>query len=138
MTTTTNTQEMLRLEKQFWDAMKRKDADAAARMTADGAVIVGAQGVSAIDRQTMARLTKEGNWTIERYEIDESTFQARMLTEDVAAVAYSVTEHITVEGQPLMLMANDASVWLRLDGDWLCAMHTESIAGDPYGRDRKG
>ena len=29
------------------------------------------------------------------------------------------------------------SVWVRSGGQWRCAMHTESLAGDPCGRDRK-
>jgi hypothetical protein len=30
----------------------------------------------------------------------------------------------------------ETSVWVRTDGQWLCAAHTESIRGDPFGRDR--
>jgi hypothetical protein len=26
---------------------------------------------------------------------------------------------------------------VKRNGDWVCALHTESLAGDPYGRDRK-
>jgi hypothetical protein len=44
---------------------------------------------------------------------------------------------LMVEGQQVALEANDASVWVRRDGKWLCAMHTESLAGDPFGRDRR-
>jgi hypothetical protein len=32
--------------------------------------------------------------------------------------------------------AADASTWIRRGGRWLCAMHSESIFGDPFGRDR--
>jgi len=27
-----------------------------------------------------------------------------------------------------------SSVWVRRDGTWTCALHTESVAGDPFGR----
>jgi hypothetical protein len=51
--------------------------------------------------------------------------------------AYKVTERLLVEGQELSLEANDASVWVRENGKWKCAIHTETLAGDPFGRDEK-
>jgi hypothetical protein len=60
----------------------------------------------------------------------------QFLNEDIALVAYKVKERLTVEGKPLSLEANDSSVWVRRNGEWLCAMHTESLAGDPFGRDK--
>ena len=98
--------------------------------------VPGAQGVSAIDPATMGKLTKEGDWELERYTFDESTAQVQFLNEDVALVAYKVKEKLTVDGKPVNLEANDSSVWIRKDGEWLCAMHTESLAGDPFGRDK--
>ena len=136
MTATARTQELLEHERRFWNAMRDKDGEAASEMTADNCIVVGAQGVSAIDPDTMARLTKTGDWELERYTFDESTAQVRFLNEDIALVAYKVKEKLTVEGKPVNLEANDASVWIRKNGEWLCAMHTESLAGDPFGRDR--
>jgi hypothetical protein len=137
MTTTTKTQELLELERRFWNAMREKDGEAASEMTHDSCIVVGAQGVTTIDPSTMGRLTKEGDWELERYTFDESTAQVQFLNGDVALVAYKVKEKLTVDGKPVNLEANDASVWVRRNGEWLCAMHTESLAGDPFGRDRK-
>ena len=47
------------------------------------------------------------------------------------------SEELTVDGKPLQLEAADASVWIKRDGHWRCAVHTESVKGDPFGRDRK-
>jgi len=93
--------------------------------------------VSAIDRATMAKLTEEGQWELERYTVDDKTAQVRFIHDDVAIVAYKVNEHVVVDGKGIDLDANDSSVWVRRDGQWVCALHTESIAGDPYGRDRR-
>jgi len=27
-----------------------------------------------------------------------------------------------------------SSLWVRRDGGWVCAAHTGTLAGDPYGR----
>ncbi len=137
MSTTAKTQELLEQERQFWNAMKTKDASAAGRMTDDGCIVVGAQGVSAVDRQSMARLTAEGAWELQRFSFDEETAQVRFLHDDVALVAYKVNERVVVDGSTLDFVANDSSVWVRRNGEWRCAMHTESIAGDPFGRDRQ-
>jgi hypothetical protein len=63
--------------------------------------------------------------------------QIRLLSDDVAVLAYKVRENLTVDGEPVTLEAADASTWIRRDGRWRCALHTESIVGDPFGRDRQ-
>jgi len=55
----------------------------------------------------------------------------------VAIVAYKVKEELTVDGKPVTLEAADASTWLRRGDSWVCSLHTESIIGDPFGRDRR-
>jgi hypothetical protein len=136
MTVLDKEQELLEVEKRFWDAMQQKDAAAAERMTDDQCIVVGAQGVSQIDRKTMAKLTAEGRWELEQYSFDTKNTRVRFIADDIAIVAYKVNERVVVDGKTLPIEANDSSVWIRRDGEWLCAMHTESLAGDPYGRDR--
>jgi hypothetical protein len=134
---TAGKQTLLDLEKRFWDAMRTKDAGTAAQMTDDGCIVVGAQGVSAVDQKTMGKLTTEGEWQLQQFSFDERSTQVRFVNEDVAIVAYKVNERVVVDGKTLPIEANDSSVWVRRNGEWRCALHTESLAGDPYGRDRK-
>ena len=126
--------EIMGLETAFWDAMKNKDTETAARMTASKCVVTGASGVGVIDPQTMARMLEGGNWTLEDYAFEDVNVQE--IGGDSAIAAYKVTEHLTVDGRPLTLTAFDASLWRREDGRWTCALHTESLAGDAFGRDR--
>ena len=79
---------------------------------------------------------KASPWTLEKFELDDD-IQVRLLGDDVAIVAYTVREELMVDGQPLTLVAADSSTWVRRDGRWVCALHTEALAGDPFGRDRK-
>mgnify|MGYP006273693779 CR=1 FL=1 len=44
---------------------------------------------------------------------------------------------MTVDGKPLSLDASDASTWIRRNGSWVCTLHTESLLGDPFGREDK-
>ena len=136
MNSTATDKELIQHEHRFWKAMQDKDARVAQDMTDDGCIVVGAQGVSAVDAKTMGKLTTEGKWQLDDYSFDEKNTQVRMLSDDVAIVAYKVNERVVVDGKELPVEANDASVWVRRDGKWRCALHTESLAGDPYGRDK--
>ena len=137
MTTDAREQEIQKLESAFWNAMQAKDAPSAGRMTDDNCIIVGAQGVSAIDAKSMAKMTTEGAWELTHYDFDPRTIHVRFVTDDIAIIAYTVNETVVAEGKTMSLKANDASVWLRRPGEWRCALHTESLAGDPFGQDRQ-
>jgi hypothetical protein len=58
----------------------------------------------------------------------------RAIADGVALIAYKVNEEMIIDGEPTTLEAFDSSVWVRRDGGWVCAAHTETLAGDPYGR----
>lgn len=137
METKISERDLLDVERRFWDAMQSKDASTAAKMTDDGCIIVGAQGVSAIDRTTMGKLTTEGKWQLKQYSFDEKNTKIRFIGDDIAIVAYKVSERVAIDGETLPVEANDSSVWVRRNGEWLCALHTESLAGDPFGRDKR-
>ena len=127
--------ELVGLEKKYWQALIDKDFDAALELTDDPCIVAGAQGVASIGRKEFKGMMKHEQWTLNKFELDD--IKVRMLNDDTAVVAYKVKEEMTVEGKPLTLEAADASTWVRKNGNWLCAMHTEALAGDPFGRDRK-
>jgi hypothetical protein len=127
--------EILSLEKQFWQSMIDKDSDAGARLTADPCLVTGAQGVGRIDRKAFAKLMETGTWVL--HDFDLSDVKVEKVTDDVAVIAYKVREDLTVDGKKLTLEAADASTWVRDDDGWTCALHTESVLGDPFGRDRR-
>jgi hypothetical protein len=135
--TTTIEKELVDMEQQYWQAIRDKDVNAAMELTDNTCVVAGASGVASIDRESFGAMLKGGNWTLNEFEF-VGDVQVRAVTDDVAVVAYKVKEQLTVEGKPLTLEAADASTWVRRDGRWMCALHTEAIIGDPFGRDRRG
>jgi hypothetical protein len=134
MANTTLGNELLDLEKQYWQAMKEKDVDTAMRLTDVECIVAGAQGVERVNRQALSDMLKNAPYTLHDFELKDP--EVRQIRDDVAILAYKVHEELTVDGKPVKLDAADASTWVRRDGRWLCALHTESIAGDPFGRDR--
>ena len=135
MATQTVEKELVQLEKDYWEALKDGDLDTILRLTDNPSILTGAQGVASIDHGTYRQMMKNPNWSIEDYDI--SDVQVRMLNDDVAIVAYKVKEELTVDGKPVTLEAADASTWVRRGDSWVCSLHTESIIGDPFGRDRR-
>lgn len=127
--------ELLDLEKQYWQAMKEKDVDAAMRLTDEECIVTGAQGVARVSRQGLSDMLMNAPYTLHDFELKDE--QVRELQDDVAILAYKIHEELTVDGKPVKLDAADTSTWVRRDGRWRCALHTEAIVGDPFGRDRR-
>lgn len=129
-------QTLVTLEEKFWRALQQRDTETALSLTADPCIVTGAQGVAKINKDTFAGMLKNPQYTIDDFEIRDAEIEE--LGDDVAIIAYKVREKLHVGGEEIELEAADASTWVRKDGDWVCALHTESLTGDPYGRDRTG
>lgn len=130
--------ELIELEHAFWNAMKVGDAQACARLSDRTAIVVGPQGILELERSDLGKLieAESQTWKLERFDLDPSKVKFKQLTDDLAIVAYEIEEQIVVEGRPRTLTAFDTTVWVRKLGKWVCALHTETLAGDPFGRDR--
>ena len=127
--------ELLELEKRYWTAIQEKDPVVALQLSRDPCIVTGPQGVAALDRGTLAIMTECARWTLDDFELDE--VQVQLPSDDVAIVAYKVKETLIVDGRPLTLEAANSSTWVRSHGRWVCALHSEAISGDPFGRDRR-
>jgi hypothetical protein len=127
--------QLIELEKQYWQAIKERDVDAAVRLTDFPCIVAGPQGVARIDKQAFVMMLKDPRYTLDDFSLSGDP-KVRLLSDDVAVVAYSAHEELTVEGKPVKLDVSESSTWVRRDGGWVCAQHTEAIAGDPFGRDR--
>jgi hypothetical protein len=127
--------ELVGLERRYWDALKDRDKAAALELTADPCIVTGAQGVAKLDRRSFASMMDAGGWTLKNYDLKD--IEVQRLGDDVAIVGYKVREELEVDGQSVTLEAADASTWVRKGESWVCALHTESVLGDPYGRDRQ-
>jgi uncharacterized protein (TIGR02246 family) len=127
--------ELLDLENQYWNALKDNDVETAIRLTDDECIVTGAQGAGRMDARTLRAMLTNAPYTLHQFELKD--VEVRQVRDDVAIVAYKVHEVLTVDGKSVDLDAADASMWVRRDGRWRCALHTESILGDPFGRDRR-
>lgn len=118
-------QEIIDLEHRFWDSMKAKDADTAAAMIADPSIVVGPMGTMTMNPEIYARMTREGQWTLSSYTMDD--VDVVFPNDDTAVIGYKVRQQGDMKGQPMDLHCADSTVWVRDGDDWKCALHTETI-----------
>lgn len=125
-------QELLALEKQYWNAVKEKDSATATSLSDDPCMVVGAQGVGELGRSELGKMLQGATYELNAFSLED--VHMRQISDDVVALAYTVKEALVVDGQTVKLEAFDSSVWVRRGEQWVCVVHTESLAGDPFGR----
>lgn len=116
--------EIVALETSYWDALCRKDGATAARLSSGISIVTGKQGVMTIGRDAMKSMTEEGNWTLNSYRFDEVKFLSP--APDIAILAYTVTQNVTMNGKTETLRAADSSTWIRTPDGWQCCAHSEA------------
>jgi uncharacterized protein DUF4440 len=136
MSRTISDQELLALERSYWDALKERDFRTIGRLTAEDSTVAGASGVAGVDPRSIQKQIESAPYTIKSYRIDPQTIRVNRLCDDTVSIAYGVHEDLEVGGKPVGLDAFDMSVWKQTPNGWTCVLHTESIKGDAFGRDR--
>jgi hypothetical protein len=119
------TDEIIALEKSYWDAMKAKDGERTAALSGKTSLVSGQRGVMSIDKDKMGAMTEEGEWTLESYGFEDVLVTRP--TSDVAIIAYKVRQKVTMKGEPKEFQAADCSTWIRGHNGWECHAHSETI-----------
>jgi Domain of unknown function (DUF4440) len=117
--------DIIKLEKSYWDAMKAKDGDKSAELSGTTSIVTSAKGVMSIAKAKMGKMTEEGKWTLESYAFDD--IEVATPTPDVAIIAYTVKQNVTMDGKKQELRAADSSTWIRGSNGWECHAHSETI-----------
>ena len=132
---TGNKQQIIDLETRFWQSMKDKDVDTAKSLIAQEGLVTGPMGTMTINPEKYAQMTRDGQWTLENFEMKK--VEVVQPTPDSAIIAYEVHQTGDMKGQKMDMRCADSSVWVKEDGDWKCALHTETILEDANARQRE-
>ena len=127
-TTAATSNEIIALERSYWDAMKEKDGRRTAELSGETSLVTGARGVMSIAKAEMGKMTEEGDWTLEDFEFQDVKVTAP--APDVAIIAYKVRQKVTMKGEPKSFEAADSSTWIRGADGWECHAHSETILGN--------
>ena len=63
--------EIIALERSYWDAMKAKDGKRTANLSGEASLVTGARGVTRIPKDKMGKMTEDGSWALNSYEFDD-------------------------------------------------------------------
>lgn len=136
MTNTNIEQEIYGLEKRYWQAMKDNDTETILSLTDDPCIVTGAQGIMKFSKADFSKMINAP----QDYKLQDFTFNddyhVSVLNSNTAVIAYKVKESLDVEGKSIELDVAETSTWRRQGEHWVCSLHTETISGDPFGRDR--
>lgn len=123
--------DILALEKSYWDAMKAKDGKRTAQLSGKDSIVSGYRGVMRIPKAKMGEMTETGDWSLDSYEFEDVEFSAP--TPDVAIIAYKVRQSGLADGKKYAHEAVDSSTWVRGADGWECHAHSETILTDAKG-----
>lgn len=126
--TTTTKEDIIALETSYWEAMKVKDGAGTSRLSGKISLVTGAHGVMTIPKSKMGQMTEDGKWTLESYAFDD--IEVTIPTPDVAIIAYTVTQNVTMDGKAKDFRAADSSTWIHGADGWECHAHSETFLKD--------
>jgi hypothetical protein len=117
---------LIAMEKKFWQSMVDEQTDVALGMLAESSYMVSPHGAMKFDHAEYRRMAEHGDMVIKRYALGpvDTTF----VGQDVAILCYEVKQVISPRGkaEETEQHVKDTSTWVKVDGKWRCAMHTET------------
>jgi hypothetical protein len=108
------------LEKKYWDGMANKDYEIVKNLTKFPCIVAGKHGVMSVDEPSYKKMFEQG--TGKALQVKGITDEQVQIGEDHAILAYVI--ELDYDGNSMKCAC--ASTWIKANGDWKCAMHTES------------
>ena len=118
--------EIEQLEHAFWSSLVDRDVDAATALLAPQALMVSSRGAMQFDPSQYAKMLQDPRHGLHDYTL--SDMAVLFPTEDIAIVTYRAKQAMQMDGKQLEQDVVDSSTWVKLDGKWKCAAHTEAEA----------
>ncbi|HMR84796.1 MAG TPA: nuclear transport factor 2 family protein [Niabella sp.] len=112
--------EMIQLEKKYWDAMNRQDYETVKELTKFPCIVAGKQGVMSVDEPTYKKMFEQGKG--KEIKVKDISDEQIEMGEDHALIAYLI--ELNYDGTNMKCACT--STWVKENEKWLCAMHTES------------
>jgi uncharacterized protein (TIGR02246 family) len=120
------TEELLGLEKKYWQAMQNQDLDTALSLTDFPCIVTSAHGARTVDKDQFVKMFEAHRGdSIRTFEFGSNP-EVRLLNESTAVIAYEIHSVVNRGGQEKSVDAVDTSTWIKRDGKWVCALHTET------------
>ena len=119
-----DTAEIERLERAFWQSLVDRDADAARGMLAPQALMVSSHGTLRFDPAQYEKMLLDPQHGLLEYTL--SDMDVLFPNDDIAIATYRAHQKMRMDGREMDQDVVDSSTWVKVDGAWKCAAHTES------------
>ena len=117
MNTVSTANEILSLEKKYWQAIKDSDVETALSLTRFPCIVTSSQGAMHVSEPEYKKMMQSND--PKRFKDAEmANPKVEVVNEETAIISYS----LKVNGMNMI----DLSTWIKMDGNWLCASHTET------------
>lgn len=116
--------EIEKLEHAFWKSIVNDKPEVATDMLTEPALMVSGHGAMSFDHAGYTRMANDAKYRLLDYDI--SGMQVSFPSDEAAIATYHVHQTMEMDGKPMEMDATDSSTWVKLDGEWKCAAHTES------------
>lgn len=116
--------EIERLERAFWQSLEDGEPKVASAMLTDTALMVSSHGAMSFDPPTYEKMATDPQSRVLGWRFTD--FDVLFPRDDVAIATYRAWQKFTHKGETVEQDVVDSSTWVRIDGQWKCAAHTES------------
>ncbi|AWI26011.1 nuclear transport factor 2 family protein [Flavobacterium pallidum] len=116
--------QIIELEKKYWQGMERHDYETVKNLTRFPCIVAGKNGVQSVDEASFKKMFDSGAGA--KIKVMEISGAETQLIGDTAIIAYLITLTITGDDQKPPMKCACTSTWINENGNWICAMHTES------------
>lgn len=112
--------ELLELEKKYWDGMASHDYETVKNLTKFPCIVAGKRGIMLVDEPAYKKMFEQGGGkTMKVNGISDEQIQ---MGRDHGMIGYLIG--LDYDGK--LMKCACTSTWVKENGQWLCAMHTES------------
>ncbi|MBO9716729.1 MAG: nuclear transport factor 2 family protein [Pseudoxanthomonas sp.] len=125
--------QIMELERRFWQSMKDMDVDAAVALIDEQSASVSGWGIHHFGPAEYRAMALAGTARITAFEFFDE--QVIFPLPDVAVATYGARQSFTMEGKNHDMVVYDTTTWVRKDGRWLACAHTESAQQEVPPRD---
>ncbi len=115
--------QILELERKYWSGMENHDYEVVKNLTHFPCIVAGKSGVQNVDEPTFKKMFESGAGNKMKVK-DISGVESKVIG-DTAIVAYLIELEMPEQHKDSMKCVC-TSTWLKENGEWSCALHTES------------
>lgn len=121
----TTQNDIMELERQFWQAIVEMDADTAVSLLDGESVSVSGWGIHHFSPAEYREMALSGDARVTAFKFSEE--RVIFPTPDVAIATYKADQSITIGGKSQDMVVYDTTTWVRKEGAWAASAHTETL-----------